>query len=958
LPQVNTQFDAIPKNGISPIAILYAKYASLKETALAENLFTISNQQIYDVPNRTTSPYNTNNLFLAAPINNEFRDTVRLTFDSGFFYKNMNVLVSNAYVDFKDGQGYHTLSSFPIQKVYTDSSGRKPIVLKVITTDGNTFYCNSSVVVSVNNSMAYRYIDNDPLQANIPVPIVQADGIGGGDFMQIRYAKNNPTRLQQQQHVRKPLIFVEGYDASNKYDIYSLIRNSPNSGNNGEWLNLIRDGYDFMNDLDDLAGYDLVFVNYNTFRSFEDNTKMLQRVLEWVNADKAIAGSTEKNVVLGVSAGGVLARYTLARMTKNIGVNSTDTRLLLTMDSPHQGANVPLALQHFLYDLGEQTVLGQKIKDNNADLKNFIQLNNQPATAQLLKARVVDGNGTVVYNTFLNGPNSPYQQMVRFDALYNPNNVVPPYKFLAVSQGSQCGAPVTAPSINFASQDAEFAIFRFWFPPTPWTPFIYVSSKWWLTSQLNALPNNGVDNIEYFKFERRIKLWGIGFGWKTLSEHTRQNPVGYVGWDAAPGGTQSIKDRTDGGLSTGTQSQPFYKNWYGFPFASLKAGVNLSLNQDVFSFVPTVSALDAPFGISLNTVFNFTANGNSNTATFKYQAQSKETGSTLFNRNHTDYTPRNAKWIYNEMENITQTVTCEEYCNNSNVYVISGTRLICSSASYSIANLPTGSTVTWSLSSPSTALSLIPNGNQVTVTNNNSGIANRTLIATITVPNCAIPIVISKPISADYTNGASFPYTQESCLFYNVQHPAESGNIFFGPPVFLHQGCLVRIDVSSILNQGKTVTLSPNTSMIPTYWHVFDGFLMFTMPIGSGGYPLVFDVNGEGACSNKTLQIFSITGNGREANATMENKYSYSPNPVSDRLNISLNTKVGEKESSLPKSYFIKIAELNTQLILKQIRVNNSGNTFQIDMTGLRTGYYSVEINDGKETQVIKVFKL
>jgi hypothetical protein len=436
LPQVNDIIDTATKFNTAPLVILYTQYASLKETALQQNLFTISNQQLYDVPKRSSSPYVTNTLFVATAVKEAFTNTVSLKLDTSLFYRTINTTIANAYVDFKDGLGYRNLNSNPTQKTYTDSSGIKPLVYKIILSNGTTLYCNSSVYVTVTNNTANIYEDNDPQMANIPVPVVPSDGISGGDVMQIRYAKNNPTRTQAQQHVRKPLIYVEGYDVSNSYDIYKLIKNDPNSDRKGEWIQLISQGYNLMYDLDDIASYDLVFVNYNTLRSFEDNTKMLQRVIEWVNADKILGNSTQKNVVLGVSAGGVLARYTLARMTKNIGVNSTDTRLLVTMDSPHQGANVPLSLQHFLYDLGEQKVLGQRIKNNNADLKKFIQLNDAPATAQLLKARVVDANGTVLFNTFLNGDNSPYQKMVRFDAVNNPNNVTPPYKFLALSQGS------------------------------------------------------------------------------------------------------------------------------------------------------------------------------------------------------------------------------------------------------------------------------------------------------------------------------------------------------------------------------------------------------------------------------------------------------------------------------------------------------------------------------------------
>ena len=739
-------------------------------------------------------------------IKESFTNTVNLVLDTSFFFRNMNTLITNAFVDFKDGQGYHSLSSNPTQKTYTDSTGRKELVYKICTNDGNTFFCNSSVYVTVSNNIANRYIDTDTLMANIEVPFLPIDGIGGGDFMQIRYAKNNPTRAQAAQHVLKPLIYVEGYDANNNYDIYSLIRNNPSNPKKGEWIDLFNiTNYDFMFNLDDIANYDLVFVNYKTFRSFENNSKMLERVLDWVNTDKSLVGSTEKNVMLGVSAGGVLARYTLARMTKFMGVNSTDTRLLLTMDSPHQGANVPLSLQHFLYDLGEQTVLGQKIKDNNEDLKKFIKLNAQPATAQLLKARVIDGEGNVEFNTFLIGPNSPYQQMVRFDAPNNPNNIVPPYKFLAVSQGSQCGIPVTQASTNFASQDGEFAFLRFWFPiPGTLIPIIG-TSNWWLKTNLSALPNNGRAQIEYFKFERRIKIWGFGFGWKTLREHTRKNPQGYVGWDVAAGGTQSINDRTGGGLSSGLSKQDVGS--VGKIFARLYAGANLSINEDLFSFVSTTSALDAPFGIDPNTSFNFIANGNANTATLKYQAEPKDATTSLFNRNHTDYTARNARWLYNEMENINQPITCLDECPN-NIEITGDFRLCSNTQQYSINGLPPNSSVTWSYTPNNGGLNITTNGNIATI---NKVINGQYILSANVVKPCNsytttlhIDGAALRPIEGIYT----YPY-----------HPNNSGVPFQNNTTigFMGPGSKVRLSMTAYANNLTYLSFFSSTGF-PVNW--------------------------------------------------------------------------------------------------------------------------------------------
>ncbi len=357
------------------------------------------------------------------------------------YLSNTSVSITQLAVDFKDGAGYQIIPvNGTVSKTYFDSSSTKLIDFRAALSIGGYVYCHSSVDVYVTNTgVGSRYIGTDPYGRQVPVPVVAGEGLGG-DTMQIRYSVNNPTRTNPTPHLRKPLIYVEGYDVSGKYNIMNLIRDAANDDDKGEWVKLKEaydEAYDFMHYLDDIAGYDLVFVNYNTLRSFEDNSKMLQHVIEWVKADKTAGGYTEKNVVLGVSAGGVLARYTLARMTKTISPASTDTRLLITHDSPHQGANVPLAFQHFLYDLGNSKVFSKKIKDKKEDLKNFYELNTKPATAQLLRARVIDDQGTVVFNTFLNGPNSPYQQMVRFSAGDNQ----PTYRFVATAQGSQCGVP-------------------------------------------------------------------------------------------------------------------------------------------------------------------------------------------------------------------------------------------------------------------------------------------------------------------------------------------------------------------------------------------------------------------------------------------------------------------------------------------------------------------------------------
>lgn len=76
LTVVNNKIDSLKNTLAAPVALLYCNYASLRDDALRLNLFTINNQQVFDVPGRSQSPYKTNIFFAAASINKEFTNTV------------------------------------------------------------------------------------------------------------------------------------------------------------------------------------------------------------------------------------------------------------------------------------------------------------------------------------------------------------------------------------------------------------------------------------------------------------------------------------------------------------------------------------------------------------------------------------------------------------------------------------------------------------------------------------------------------------------------------------------------------------------------------------------------------------------------------------------------------------------------------------------------------------------
>lgn len=115
-------------------------------------------------------------------------------------------------------------------------------------------------------------------------------------------------------------------------------------------------------------------------------------LIESINTEVAGNGSREKNVVVGPSMGGLITRYALKWMENNSGHNH-NTRLWISFDAPHKGANIPIGDQDFLNffatkagNIGARNALNDKINSVAAKqlllhhyLATYNQLNSLPA---------------------------------------------------------------------------------------------------------------------------------------------------------------------------------------------------------------------------------------------------------------------------------------------------------------------------------------------------------------------------------------------------------------------------------------------------------------------------------------------------------------------------------------------------------------------------------------------------
>ena len=250
----------------------------------------------------------------------------------------------------------------------------KQLKIRLVLSDATTSECYSNFYVAKANPQ-YKPLTYDANSYDLLKPFYSTSNHSGGNVY-VRYSRKGTERT-----ITKPLIIVEGYDIHSAAPDIEPFNYSYSDFVNA--INIETPPFDFNGHLDDIAGYDLIFIDYNDGTDdIVRNAALVEDVIAWVNTQKATNGSVEQNVVMGISMGGLVARYALADMTKKS--ISTGTRLLVTHDSPHRGANVPLGLQYLIEMAGGVHLFSYNIRDVFPAYDEAINLLSRPATQQLL----------------------------------------------------------------------------------------------------------------------------------------------------------------------------------------------------------------------------------------------------------------------------------------------------------------------------------------------------------------------------------------------------------------------------------------------------------------------------------------------------------------------------------------------------------------------------------------------
>jgi len=330
-------------------------YNIIDSNAVTNNLLSVTNNQLFDVADRTQSPYLTRNVKIGSILLAD--NSGELSPGTHYLHFSPSFIFSNTGFSLNDVQNLKIYINGNL--VYDQVVSGLTNVIIPITLD----ILIAPVVITAVISLAIPYIiyktifkkkEKFPLtncggQDAIVVTGYTFDGgygkpaYGAKGKANIFYADANCATKR----ITKPIIFVDGFDPTNAQhgaELWGKYINRPFKDGNFEDVflgtELRRMGYDVITFDQEDEG-----LNRGGGGFMENNALALAKFLEVLYT---LHGSTIEDdyVIVGASMGGLVARYALTWMEHNNTPHHT--RLFVSFDSPQLGAQIPVGVQQFI----------------------------------------------------------------------------------------------------------------------------------------------------------------------------------------------------------------------------------------------------------------------------------------------------------------------------------------------------------------------------------------------------------------------------------------------------------------------------------------------------------------------------------------------------------------------------------------------------------------------------------
>ncbi len=628
----SNEMTALTSSDVVPIMALDYTINRLKPNCLDDNILYEVNGQLKETPGNSIYPFETLNSFLSTPMKTTFYTSrVQVEARPDLYFTNTSKTLTDVGVDFGNGSG---MVSIGLNSMHTEAyvtPGEYTWTIRYQFNDGTSF--ENLVKVDVIFPDASRAYDGFN-QNETPVYTTQSAPKNVDVYINYNCAEVG---------LRKPLIFVEGFNPPQ-------FGEDQNLRPNGWLINLDRNVlFEEGSEVDLLSyceaeGYDLIYIDYHDgAAAIQHNAAAVIEAIGWINQQKALNGSVEKNVLIGSSMGGLVGKYALRTMELNGGDHETE--LFASFDTPMRGANVPLGAQFAARDIPNIDLAVPTVVNPEGDAVwwnpttwNYIQptqeikeiipaaglgerVLNTPAARQMLILQCgtnVEGGIPSAYSSF----------MAEFHGLGDLEHA----REIAISNGSQLGNNQVV-----GEHEQLVNLSGLGFAPAA---NLYFDIEIW------SLPNFPEDKERIYRGNMLSTVLGV----IPTSVHLKKYKVdGVPAYDSAPGGHYDIGFITEGA---------------NLAFAAVPQVLTAIFNLDLgvadipnFCFIPAVSAIDVSTSffeqghlpINMDISDNLTGVTNGTTHYKNYVGETGPDADGFNNHRHEVMTERNASLLRFEM---------------------------------------------------------------------------------------------------------------------------------------------------------------------------------------------------------------------------------------------------------------------------------------------------------------------
>lgn len=847
-------------------------------------------------------------------------------FDSKIFVNTTNNKITSIKTNFDDGKGFVSTKLDQGIPVIYPSEGKKEIQFEINFENGDKIIRKSTLTVSYSNSDVARLFRRAPtLISATRTPDLAIYGELDLSAGKCEYEIfTSPDGIFD-----KPIYVIDGFDPTdsrNTTAVYNLLTYVDGGGVTQNLGDRIRNE----------EGFDIVIVNFPTYTNtlgniidggadyIERNALSVVTVIETLNAQKV---GTEQNIIIGPSMGGLISRYALRFMEQNS--ISHQTRLWISFDSPHYGANVPIGLQHlfnyFAYGYGDSNGVKPLI---NSMLRS-------PAAKQMLidhfQAHIAAGAGQPLGD----------DPIVPSSGLPLTPTGYPGFRNNFQNRMNTMGFPQTTRNVSMINGSGLLAKFKdksnndinpgFDFIGTASSQanidtgdvFAFINTR--ALTFCEYMPNANVqETIVDVDIQAQIFFWVTQDSFLA----TAKQSAGSNGVDSSPGGLFDMSGLADS-LPPG---DPVLTNFLG------------AMKADKFSFIPAVS------GMGLNIAGNITANQpnyyfniNLGAKDLPWDGTTTTTSNTTpfknwylppTNENHVTITQENADFAWCEIvkpdvdfENIgSDTFTACQGTNAS--FTFSNNIHGCNSITYTTTGQPAGSIISFS---PST---ITADGN---VTMNLSNITPGTY--TITVTPVGFP---TKAKTVTVTINPTNP-----SLAGTTQYKINDGTFTTGSTVTVAQGTNLELQIPSNLYIGTIEWFDPTAvyrgNINPVITNIQDG----SSDEGIWNAKVTFTND----CGRMAPATIPMTVNVDPPLSVNTNEFlglNIYPNPTNGILTISSSNNLINAKT--------QIIDLRGRIISNRFSLLNQ-NEMKLDISELAQGSYLLIIEDDNYKSVKTIIK-